>query len=181
MSVFTTVDCAHECMAYDEQQCKAFNFKTRSMKKEVNCQLTNTTEHGFRRSGKDGSWMFYQAELGRQVRNDFTFYVRCHPISHFCAIMLRGSDVAFLSFMQQLSGYSYILILLFFKLCFGNTYFVAMATHAYEMHSKISYHCEWMEKKQFFEPPIFKSVFSLRSTLTMDKKRKKQSVMPFFL
>ena len=44
------IDCAHKCLA--DKQCKAFNFKTRSSGKELNCQLTNALKHDFKRSGE---------------------------------------------------------------------------------------------------------------------------------
>jgi hypothetical protein len=77
-NVLGWLDCGTSCL--DKSVCVAFNFKEESKENEINCQLTQTTDHKFERgSADDKGWTFYEAVEERMVRIlniNFHFFVK---------------------------------------------------------------------------------------------------------
>ena len=66
-NVLGWLDCGLSCL--EKNICVALNFKEELKENEINCQLTNTTDHKFEReSADDNGWTFYEAVGERMVR-----------------------------------------------------------------------------------------------------------------
>jgi hypothetical protein len=66
-NVLGWLDCGTSCL--EKSVRVAFNFKEESKENEINCQLTETTDHKFERgSADDNGWTFYEAVGERMVR-----------------------------------------------------------------------------------------------------------------
>ena len=66
-NVQSWLDCGTICL--DKSVCVAFNIKEDSKENEINCQLTETTDHKFERgSTDDNGWTFYEGVGQRMVR-----------------------------------------------------------------------------------------------------------------
>ncbi len=66
-SVLSWLDCGVSCL--EKHFCAAYNFKEKSNKNEINCQLTHNADHKFkRRIVEDNDWTLYEVYGERIVR-----------------------------------------------------------------------------------------------------------------
>jgi hypothetical protein len=66
-NVLGWLDCGTSCL--EKSACVAFNFKEESKENDINCQLTQFTDHKFERgTPDDNGWTFYEAVGERMVR-----------------------------------------------------------------------------------------------------------------
>ena len=67
-SVYSWLECGTSCL--ENRFCVGYNYKKNSKGNEMNCQLSATTDHHFKKGRKgDNGWSFYEGFGEKKVAN----------------------------------------------------------------------------------------------------------------